>query len=243
MTLTATPLPLPLREPLREAMMTDVTVVIVDRDLLFSRGLELLLERVSGGAVRVVGHTSDGRSAVEVVRRQRPDVAIIGLSLPAPGPLPVIRELKRLYPRVRIVAVGGPGAGVGGGDADTAGAVAALRAGADGLVDTTAPPETLLAPLRATAAGMAVVPPAVMAALVDAPARRDRERVGCLSPEERALWRLVADGLDTTEISTALMVSERTAKRRVSALLLKLRVGSRLQAAALAGRCGLLDSD
>ena len=83
MTLTAPPLP--LREPLREAMMTDVTVVIVDRDLLFSRGLELLLERVSGGAVRVVGHTSDGRGAVEVVRRQRPDVAIIGLSLPAPG--------------------------------------------------------------------------------------------------------------------------------------------------------------
>ena len=139
--------------------------------------------------------------------------------------------------------MGGPGAGAGGGDADTNGAVAALRAGADGLFDTTAPPESLLAPLRATAAGMSVVPPAVMAALVDAPARRDRERVGCLSAEERTLWRLVADGLDTCEISRTLMVSERTAKRRVSALLLKLRVSSRLQAAALAGRCGLLDTD
>ena len=243
MTLTAPPLPrheppTPAAEP-----MIDVTVAIVDRDLLFSRGLELLLERVSGGAVRVVGHTSDGSGAVELVRRQRPAVAIVGLSLPAPGPLPVIRELKRLYPGVRIVAVGGPGAGAGGGDSDTDGAVAALRAGADGLFDTTAPPETLLAPLRATAAGMSVVPPAVMAALVDAPARRDRERVGCLSAEERRLWRLVAAGLDTTEIAKTLMMSDRTAKRRVSALLLKLRVGSRLQAAALAGRCGLLDSE
>ena len=171
--------------------MTAVTVVLIDRDLLFSRGLELLLERVSGGAVRVVGHTTDGRCAVEVVRRQRPDVAIVGLSLPAPGALPVIRDLKRLYPYVRVIAMGGPGEGAGGGDADTNGAVAALRAGADGLIDTTAPPETLLAPLRATAAGMSVVPPAVMAALVDAPARRDRERVGCLSAEERRLWRLV----------------------------------------------------
>lgn len=223
--------------------MTDVTVVIIDRDLLFSRGLELLLERVSSGAVRVTGHTSEGCSAVELVRRQRPDVAIVGLSLPAPGALPVIRDLKRLYPWVRVIAMGGPGAGAGGGDSDTAGAVAALRAGADGLFDTTAPPETLLAPLRAMAAGMSVVPPTVMAALVDAPARRDGDRVRCLSAEERQLWRLVADGLDTAEISNALHVSERTAKRRVSVLLTKLRVSSRLQAAALAGRCGLLDTD
>ncbi|HEY4410128.1 MAG TPA: response regulator transcription factor [Acidimicrobiia bacterium] len=229
--------------PLLEVEMADVSVIIVDRDVLFSRGLELLLERVSGGAVRVVGHTSDGCSAVELVRKLHPDVAIVGLSLPSPGAGPVIRDLKRLYPWVRVIAMGGPGAGSGGGDADTTVAVAALRAGADGLFDTTAPPETLLAPLRATAAGMSVVPPAVMAALVDAPARRDRERVGCLSAEERRLWRLVADGLDTTDIARALLVSERTAKRRVSALLLKLRVNSRLQAAALAGRCGLLDTD
>jgi two-component system, NarL family, nitrate/nitrite response regulator NarL len=229
--------------PLGEDAMTDVTVVLIDRDLLFSRGLELLLERVSGGAVRVVGHATDGCAAAEVVRRQRPDVAIVGLSLPAPGALPVIRELKRLYPWVRVIAMGGPGEGVGGGDCDTDGAVAALRAGADGLIDTTAPPETLLAPLRATAAGMAVVPPAVMAALVDAPARHDRERVGRLGADDVKLWRLVADGLDTTDISRALMVSERTAKRRVSVLLTKLRVGSRLQAAALAGRCGLLDTE
>ena len=235
MTLTA---PLPA---FHEESITDVTVVIVDRDLLFARGLELLLDRVSGGTVRVVGHTSDGCSAVELVRRQQPEVVIVGLSMPEPGALPVIRELKRLYPWVRVIAVGGAGAGTGGGDTDTNAAVAALRAGADGLFDTSAPPETLLAPLRATAAGMSVVPPAVMAALVDAPARRDYERVGCLSGEERQLWRLVADGLDTTEISQALHVSERTAKRRVSVLLNKLRVSSRLQAAALAGRCGLLD--
>lgn len=221
--------------------MTDVTVVIIDRDQLFARGLELLLERVSAGAVRVTGHTSDGCRAVELVRRQRPDIAIVGLSMPAPGPLPVIEEVKRAYPRVRVIAMGGPGAGAGGGDTDTAGAVAALRAGADGLFDTTAPPETLLAPLRAAAAGMSVVPPAVMAALVEAPNRQDRDRAGCLSAEERRLWRLVADGLDTAEISRTLNVSQRTAKRRVSVLLNKLRVASRLQAAALAGRCGLLD--
>jgi DNA-binding NarL/FixJ family response regulator len=236
-----TPVTLTAPPPLREGAMTDVTVVIIDRDLLFSRGLELLLESVSAGAVRVVGHTSSGCDAVQVVRRQRPDVAIVGLSLPAPGPLPVIRDLKRLYPWVRVIAMGGPGEGAGGGGSDTSGAVAALRAGADGLVDTSASPETLLAPLRATAAGMAVVPPAVMAALVDAPARRDEERLRGLSDDERKLWRLVADGLDTADISRALLVSERTAKRRVSCLLNKLRVTSRLQAAALAGRCGLLD--
>ena len=53
-----TPVTLTAPLPLREGAMTDVTVVIIDRDLLFSRGLELLLERVSAGAVRVIGHSA-----------------------------------------------------------------------------------------------------------------------------------------------------------------------------------------
>jgi DNA-binding NarL/FixJ family response regulator len=63
-----------------------------------------------------------------------------------------------------------------------------------------------------------------------------------LPAEELALWRLVARGFDSADIGRTLYMSERTARRRIAALLRTLGVETRLQAAALAGRCGLLDS-
>jgi DNA-binding NarL/FixJ family response regulator len=62
-----------------------------------------------------------------------------------------------------------------------------------------------------------------------------------LSEDDRTLWRLVARGLGSAEIGRALYMSERTTRRRIAALLNTLGVETRLQAAALAGRCGLLD--
>jgi DNA-binding NarL/FixJ family response regulator len=66
--------------------------------------------------------------------------------------------------------------------------------------------------------------------------------VSDLTPEELDLLRLVAAGLESLEIAERLHVSERTAKQRVAALLRRMGVTTRVQAAALAGRCGLLAS-
>ena len=63
-----------------------------------------------------------------------------------------------------------------------------------------------------------------------------------LSEDDRALWRLVARGLGSADIGRELYMSERTTRRRIAALLTTLGVETRLQAAALAGRCGLLDA-
>ena len=62
-----------------------------------------------------------------------------------------------------------------------------------------------------------------------------------LSEQDRVLWRLVARGLGSADIGRTLFMSERTTRRRIAALLAALGVSSRLEAAALAGRCGLLD--
>jgi DNA-binding NarL/FixJ family response regulator len=62
-----------------------------------------------------------------------------------------------------------------------------------------------------------------------------------LNPQYMELWRMVADGLETTQIAERLYVSERTAKRLVASLLRRLKVANRIQAAALAGQTGLLD--
>ncbi|MGH8972285.1 MAG: response regulator [Acidimicrobiia bacterium] len=234
MTLTALPLDIGVTpSPGDETATASMTVALVEHDRLFARGLELLLHDVSGGRVRVIGDVDEASAAVDLVRHRRPDVLIVGMSLPPPGGLAAIAEVKRTYPAVRVLALSASD------DVDVT--VAALRAGADGVLLKSSPPEALVAPLLALAAGLCVIPGPMVGALVDGPVRRDHECLRRLSADERRLWRLVADGLDTLAIARHLFISERTAKRRINYLLRRLAVDNRIQAAALAGRCGLLD--
>jgi two-component system nitrate/nitrite response regulator NarL len=210
-------------------------VVVADSDASAGR-LEAGLNGPDG-SVAVVGRAEEGRSAVELVRRLRPDVAVVDLGggepPRSPSGLATIRELPRVAPLVRILAVGD------GADADLA--VAALTAGAHGFLARPTDPADLLAPVRAVASGHSVLNGPLLSALVGSAMPRDTELLGLLNPQYRELWRMVADGLETTQIAERLYVSERTAKRMVAFLLRRLRVANRIQAAALAGQAGLLD--
>jgi DNA-binding NarL/FixJ family response regulator len=187
-------------------------------------------------SVAVVGRAEDGRSAAEAVRRLPADVAVVDLGGGEPGRSPAglaaIRDLAQLSP-ARILAVGD--------GADTDVAVAALSAGAHGFVVGATGPAGLVAPVRAVASGHSVLDGPLLSSLVGSAMPRDTELLGLLNPQYRELWRMVADGLETTQIAERLYVSERTAKRMVAFLLRRLRVANRIQAAALAGQAGLLD--
>jgi len=124
-------------------------------------------------------------------------------------------------------------------EADTA--VNALSAGAHGVVAMPADPTELVAPVLAAACGHSVVHGQLLSALVGAAVRRDADVLAGFNDQHIELWRMVADGLDTTQIAERLYVSERTAKRMVAFLLRRLQVPNRIQAAALAGQVGLLD--
>jgi DNA-binding NarL/FixJ family response regulator len=121
-------------------------------------------------------------------------------------------------------------------------ALAALRSGAEGYLPKTSEPEDLLPPLLAVLDGWAVLPAALLGGLLQTvhPARPVRAH---LDAEERRLLRLIASGRSTVEIGIELHVSERTVKRQTAALLRKLRVNTRTEAAALAGHAGLLDHE
>lgn len=208
-------------------------VVLVDDHPLFTRGLSLLLPQVSDGGVRVVGTTDDASAAAALVQRNRADVAVVDVQMPPPGGVRAIAAIRRVEPMVRVVAMSGQA----GADA----AVEALRAGAVGFLPKSADPEALIRPLLAVLDGWAVLPDALLRLLVErTPAHDDGGGIAArLTADERRLWRLVAAGTGTTEIATTLHVSERTAKRLVAGLLRQLRVSSRVEAAALAGRVGL----
>jgi two-component system nitrate/nitrite response regulator NarL len=209
-----------------------VEVIVVDDHPLFTRGLTLLLPEVSDGRVRVVGTTDDASAAAALVQRFRADVAVVDVQMPPPGGTRAIAAIRRVAPTVRVVAMSGL--------ADEDAAVEALRAGASSFLPKTADPEALVEPLLAVLDGWSVLPEPLLRRLLDRAAPGEEEGLaGQLSADERRLWRLIAAGAGTVDIATTLHVSERTAKRLVAHLLRRLRVSSRVEAAALAGRVGL----
>lgn len=208
-------------------------VVIVDDHALFSQGLALLLESRAGDAFTVAGSTTAGEEAVALVGREAADIAIVDLALPPLGGVEAIRRITAAYPRTRTLALSGT--------EDPGLAIAALRAGAAGFLAKSADPEVLVAPLLTIAAGVRVVPADLLDALLAAGRRAGHEVVDRLEERELRLWVLLARGLETSEIAKAMLVSERTAKRMIASLLHKVGAANRIEAAALAGRYGLLD--
>ncbi|MEU8369751.1 response regulator transcription factor [Micromonospora tulbaghiae] len=206
-----------------------VRLAVVDDHALFVRGLELLLSATTDGRARVVGSTTDAAGAAALVARCAPDLAVVDLHMPPPGGLRAIAAIRRTSPRVRVLAMSGSD--------DPVPAVEALRCGAEGYLPKTSEPEDLLPPLLAVLDGWAVMPGALLRRLVG-PARSPGLN---LDDEERRLLRAIATGEATVTIAERMHTSERTVKRMTASLLRKLRVTNRVEAAALAGRAGLLD--
>lgn len=210
-------------------------VVIVDDHALFAQGLALLLQARAGDRFVVTGSVTAGEEAVALVGREQADIAIIDLALPPLGGVETIRRVTAAYPAAAILALSGT--------EDLGLATAALRAGASGFLGKSADPEVLIAPLLTIAAGVRVVRPDLLDALLSAGDRTGNGLVERLGSRELQLWALLARGLETSEIAKPMLVSERTAKRMIASLLHKLGAANRIEAAALAGRYGLLDAD
>ena len=220
--------------------MDTVKVVVIAGDDGSADRLRGGLDGGSNGTVVVEGCANDPRSAVELVRRVRPDVTVVdveGGDEPSKASLATIREVARIAPPTRILALCD--------SADAEPAVEALTTGAHGVLVRPADAADLVAPLLAVAFGHSVLHRPLLAALVGSTAQRGAERdadlLASLNPQYMELWRMVADGLETVQIAERLYVSERTAKRLVASLLRRLQVANRIQAAALAGQTGLLD--
>lgn len=208
-------------------------VVIVDDHELFAQGLALLLGREWAELFTVGGQTTYVEEAAGLVAKTNADLAIIDLSMPPLGGVAAIRHVKARHPATRILALSGT--------EDLGLAEEALRAGADGFLRKTARPEALAGPLWTIAEGLRVVDGAVLDALLGSSRKPPEALADSLSPQDLRLWALLATGMETVDIAKRMLVSERTAKRMLAALLHRLGVGNRTAAAALAGQYGLLD--
>ncbi|NUP14907.1 MAG: response regulator transcription factor [Streptomyces sp.] len=210
--------------------------MVVDDEALVRSGFKLILGAADD--IEVVATTA-GAEAVDTVRREGPDVVLLDIRMPDVDGLTVLRQLRGLSqpPVVAMLTTF---------DADEY-ILTALRSGAAGFLLKDTEPDQLAQLVRTLAAGGVVMSPkasrAVWQSHPGAATADDEEttRVGRLTEREREVLVLIAEGLSNAEIGTRIHLSAGTVKDHVSAILTKLRVGSRVQAALLAQRAGLLD--
>ncbi|MGB2710249.1 MAG: response regulator transcription factor [Conexibacter sp.] len=206
-----------------------ITAVLIDDHPLFRMGLRELLE---ARGIDVVGDVPTAEAGLVLVERHAPDVAVIDLGLPGMSGIEAIRWLAANAPRTRILVLT-----VSASEADVVEAV--LVGGSCYLLKDT-PVETIVAGVRAAAAGEAMISPKMAATLLER-LRANGVPEGSaataqLSDREKQVLRLVASGRENDEIARELFISSHTVKNHISSILLKLHVANRIQAAVRAVR-------
>jgi DNA-binding NarL/FixJ family response regulator len=212
-----------------------IRVLVVDDSHLFRTGLSALLG--SQPDIEVVAQASGGRMGVRLARELRPDVVLMDLRMPDLPGAEATRAIVAGEPTTRVVALT-----VSAEEPDVA---ATIQAGACGFLVKGTPIEDVVLAVRAAAQGAAWLSPHAAEVVLrrlreaDTEPEIDLELVEQLSPRELEVLRLIARGMENSEIAETLTISPRTAKNHVASILSKLGLHSRVQAAIYAVRRGI----
>ena len=212
-----------------------IRVAIADDQPLVRSGLRMILEGEPD--VEIVGEAADGDEAVALVAAESPDVLLLDVQMPGTDGLAAMSELAASGSPTRVLMLTTF-------DLDEY-VYRAMRAGASGFLLKDMAGEDIVSAVRQVARGAdALLAPAVTRRLVDRyttarplPAHADLER---LTPRERDVLRLLAQGLSNAEIAGELFIGETTVKTHVARVLMKLGLRDRVQAVVFAHESGLM---
>ncbi|MFC9800205.1 response regulator [Streptomyces bacillaris] len=213
-----------------------VEVLIADDEAMVRAGVRAILAR--DPAIEVVAEAADGHEAVEAVRRHRPAVALVDIQMPGLDGIAAAARIHRELPGTGVVML------TTFGEDDFI--ARALWEGASGFLLKADDPRELLAGVHAVAAGGAYLSPRVAARVVEGlrsgrlpRAVSHRRPLDRLTGREREVLALLGAGLSNAEIGARLHLVEGTVKAHVSAILGKLGVRNRVEAAIAAYEAGL----
>ena len=215
-------------------MSDRVRVVLVDDDDLMRAGLRSVLS--SDETIDVVGEAGDGREAVDRIRGLRPDLVLMDIRMPDLDGISATREVLATSPEVKVVVLTTF-------EQDDY-IFDALSAGASGFLLKRTQPEELIAAIHTVADGDSLLSPSVTRRVIDRMASqpspiRASARLDDLTPREREVLELVAQGLSNREIAERFVIEESTVKTHVKRILMKLRLRDRVQAVVFAYENGL----
>jgi two-component system response regulator DevR len=191
------------------------------------RGLRELLEAQDD--LEVVGEASNAEEAMTRVPPTRPDVAILDVRLPGTSGIEVCRDLRADMPDLRCLMLTS--------FADDEALFSAILAGASGyLLKQIRGPELVTA-VRRVAEGQSLIDPALTAGVMERlRGKHEDERIARLSPQERRILDLIAEGKTNRQIGAEMYLAEKTVKNYVSNLLAKMGFSRRTEAAVYAAR-------
>jgi DNA-binding NarL/FixJ family response regulator/class 3 adenylate cyclase len=217
-----------------------IRVLIVDDQALVRTGFRMILDAEDD--MEVVGEAANGKEALAEADRLVPDVVLMDVRMP---------ELDGIEATRRLLANDGVDSKVvmlTTFDMDEY-VYEALRAGASGFLLKDAPPEQLVAGIRAVCSGEALLAPSVTRRVIEEFVRRPPEATRAappeieeLTPRESEVLTLIARGLSNAEIAKSLVVSETTVKTHVARVLMKLQLRDRVQAVVMAYESGLVQA-
>jgi DNA-binding NarL/FixJ family response regulator len=217
-----------------------ICVLLADDQPLLRRGFRMIIE--AEGDLTVTAEAGNGAEAVDLARRNPPDVVLMDIRMPGTDGIEATRRIIAANPDVRVLVLTTF-------DLDEY-AFGALHAGASGFLLKDVHPGELVTAIRTVAAGNAVVSPRVTRRLLEeyaqvpvlsAAQRADRyPQLSSLTERENEVLTAVARGLSNAEIGATLHVSEATVKSHVGRILAKLDLRDRVQVVVLAYEAGIV---
>jgi two-component system response regulator DevR len=198
-----------------------IRVFVVDDHELIRRGLRDLLDAEDD--ISLVGEAGTVRDALDGVEATLPEVVLLDLRLPDGDGTEVCRAVVSAHPDVRCVVLTS--------FADDREIMDVLQAGATGYVMKSAGAGEILKAIHEAAAGRSIIDPTITGRLLDRIREPDADPLAPLTPQERRVLALVAEGHSNREIAARLGLAEKTVKNHVSNLLAKLQLANRTEAA------------
>jgi DNA-binding NarL/FixJ family response regulator len=207
-------------------------VVVVDDHLMLIQGIKKLLEGRSG--VQVVGEAYDGREGVELVKRLKPDIAIVDITMPGLNGLDATRAIAKLSPRTKTILLTM--------HKENPYVTEALDAGVHAYVIKSQTAGDLLRAIDEVSANRVYLSPSIASLVVNAYRHKDGVDTVPLTLREREVLQLIAEGQKTKQIAARLGISVKTAESHRTRIMKKLDVHDTANLVRYAIRRGLISA-
>lgn len=208
-------------------------ILLCDDQAVIRDGLEMLLNLEKD--FQVIGAAQDGAEAVELAAQKQPDLILMDLKMPIMNGIEATREIHTKFPNIKILVLTTYD--------DDEWVFDAIRAGAAGYLLKDTPRQKIVEAIRGTVEGKSFLDPAIAGKLLNQVASKQTQPTsiltGKLTERELDVLRLIAKGINNSDIAVRLYLSEGTVRNHVSAILEKLGVSDRTQAAVIAIQHGL----
>jgi DNA-binding NarL/FixJ family response regulator len=215
--------------------MTKIRVLVTDDHAIVRDGICALLALT--GDIEAVGEATNGREALEMVRKLAPDVVLMDIAMPLMDGLEATRRIHKEFPQAKVIVLTQY--------EDREYVLPVIEAGASGFVSKTAASSELTSAIRSVYRGDSFLSPSIARLLVEdyremAKVGKSRDTSEQLTGREREILKLLAEGHSTPEIARMLVISPKTVERHKTNLMAKLDIHNRLDLFKYALRKGIV---